>query len=400
MIIEFALNILSIIIGYLIGSISPAYIFGKLKLVDIRSQGTGNTGTTNAYHTLGASYAIPTAIIDTLKGVVSIFIAQIIGASFICAQMSGIAAIIGHVFPLYMGLRGGKGVACATGILLFYLLQYLFNGIEILYVLIFIGVLILIFAYISRNGKIIRVVVLPLLGYSAFLLYPFNPYTYFFYIIVGYITAAGIFGIISEKAIQVQDENFKTHWWRVALRPFAFIFIIFYLFYSKLLALTIIGIIFTCFFGLDIVRFLNKQTNTLLTVRVKSLFRKGESKKFSSMTLFLLAAFITIILFDKTVAIIALTFLIFGDIFSKIFGLAFGRNKIFNKTIEGTLAYIGSVLICSFIFYTTLHFSLLILIIGGITAPLTELVSFRINDNFTVPLISGVFMTLGIVFLV
>ncbi|MFX0139565.1 MAG: glycerol-3-phosphate acyltransferase, partial [Candidatus Hodarchaeota archaeon] len=385
---------------YLIGSISPAYIFGKLKRLDIRKEGSGNVGITNIYHTLGISYAIPTAIIDTLKGVFSIFITQSIGANFVCAQLSGLAAIIGHVFPIYIGFRGGRGVACAAGILLFYLLQYLFINIDFLYILLFLGALIIIFAYISRSGKIIRAIVLPLLGYSAFLLYSHNPYTYFFYIVVGYITVASIFAIITDKVIQVQDESFKTHWWRVVLRPFAFIFIIFYFVYTKLLALTIIGIVFLCFFGLDIFRFLNRRTNELLTVKVKSLFRKGESKKLSSMTLFLLAAIITIILFDKNIAIIALTFLIFGDIFSKIFGLAFGRNKLFNKTFEGTLAYIGSVLICGFLFYTTLHFSLLLLVIGGITAPLTELLSFKINDNFTVPLISGVFMTLGIILLV
>lgn len=397
MIVGIIINVLSLMIGYLMGSISPAYIFGKLRQLDIRKEGSGNAGTTNIYYTLGASYAIPTAIIDTSKGVFSIFIAQIIGANFVCAQLSGLTAIIGHVFPLYIGFRGGRGVACAAGILIFYLLQYLFINIDFLYILLFLGTLIIIFAYISKSGKIIRAIVLPLLGYSAFLFYPHNPYTYFFYIILSYITVASIFAIITDKVIQVQDESFKTHWLRVALRPFAFIFIIFYFAYSKLLTLTIIGIVFICFFGLDIFRFLNRQTNELLTVKVKSLFKKSESKKLSSMTLFLLAAFITIIIFDKNIAIIALTFLIFGDIFSKIFGLAFGRNKLFNKTFEGTLAYIGSVLICGFLFYTSLHFSLLILIIGGITAPLTELLSFKINDNFTVPLISGVFMTLGII---
>ncbi|MFW9901955.1 MAG: glycerol-3-phosphate acyltransferase [Candidatus Thorarchaeota archaeon] len=397
--IEIIINILSIMIGYLIGSISPAYIFGKLKHIDIRTKGSGNAGTTNAFHTLGASYAVPTAIIDTLKGVLSIFIAQIIGANFFCAQFSGLAAVIGHVFPFYMHFRGGRGVACATGILLYYLLQYIFISIDILYILLFLCTLIIIFAYISKNGKIIRVIILPLLGYSAFLLYSHNLYAYFFYIIITYITLAGIFGIITDKVIKVQDERFNNHWWRVALRPFAFIFIILYLIYSKILALTIISIVFISFFGLDIFRFLNKQRNNLLMLKVKSLFRRSEAKKLSSMTLFLLAAFITIILFNKNIAILALTFLIFGDIFSKIFGLAFGRNKLFNKTFEGTLAYIGSVLICGFLFFLTLHFSLIILIIGGIAAPLTELVSYKINDNFTVPLVSGALMTLGIIFI-
>ena len=70
------INILSPIIGYLIGSILPAYILTKaIKKVDIREQGTGIAGTMNAFRTLGKGYAIPTAMFDTLKGVGVIFLA-------------------------------------------------------------------------------------------------------------------------------------------------------------------------------------------------------------------------------------------------------------------------------------------------------------------------------------
>ena len=104
------------------------------------------------------------------------------------------------------------------------------------------------------------------------------------------------------------------------------------------------------------------------------------------------------LLFNKDIAIISLTFLIFGDIFSKLFGLAFGRHKIFNKTLEGTLAYCGCVLIVGFILYHSLDIPWAILVIGGITAPLVELFSFNLNDNFTVSLISGTVMTVGTFF--
>jgi glycerol-3-phosphate acyltransferase PlsY len=116
------------------------------------------------------------------------------------------------------------------------------------------------------------------------------------------------------------------------------------------------------------------------------------------MTIFLVATFISILLFEKNIAITALTFLIFGDIFSKIFGLAFGRHKIFQKTLEGTLAYLGCVLICGFVLYNILEINLYILLIGGIAAPLVELFSFQLNDNFTVSLISGSIMTVARVF--
>lgn len=134
---EIIINILSILIGYFIGSILPAYFFGRLKGIDIRKEGTCNAGTLNVYHTLGVVYAIPTAIFDTLKGLFVILLTQSIGADYIFAQISGLVAIVGHILPFYIGFRGGQGVACATGIMLFYLVQYILIGPEIFYFFVF-----------------------------------------------------------------------------------------------------------------------------------------------------------------------------------------------------------------------------------------------------------------------
>ena len=79
--------------------------------------------------------------------------------------------------------------------------------------------------------------------------------------------------------------------------------------------------------------------------------------------------------------------------FGKIFSLAYGHHKIFEKTVEGTLAFYGCVIIFGYILYTTLDVPLLLLISGGITAPLIELLPIGINDSFTVPIISGTVMT-------
>ncbi|MHA1823369.1 MAG: hypothetical protein ACTSXM_05865, partial [Promethearchaeota archaeon] len=88
----------------------------------------------------------------------------------------------------------------------------------------------------------------------------------------------------------------------------------------------------------------------------------------------------------------ATIFLIFGDIFRKIFGLGFGHRKLLDKTVEGTLAYVGCVCLCGYLLYTLLGISPVILIFGGIAAPITELLSIEMNDNFTVPIISGAVM--------
>ena len=100
-----------------------------------------------------------------------------------------------------------------------------------------------------------------------------------------------------------------------------------------------------------------------------------------------------VLFFEIEIAIAALVFLVFGDMFGKIFGLAYGRHKIFEKTLEGTLAYIGSVIMFGFIIYTSTDIHIIILISGGIAAPLIELLPIGINDNFTVPIISGAVMT-------
>lgn len=393
------INIVVIFMGYFIGSINPAYIFGRMKNVDIREEGDGIAGTVNAFKSLGMKYAIPTGTFDFFKGILTIFLSLLIGADFVFAQISGLAAIVGHVFPFYIKFRGGQGMATTSGILLAYLLNYLLIGPEMLiFIFVYLIFVIAIFFYVTKTGIIVAIIVLGLIGYAAFIYYPGNPFNLFFLILVVYDISVSLFDTIKGKVIKIDDENFNAHWWRVATRPFAFLFIFFYMIFTQIVALLIIGIVAIVFIALDITRFLNKQTNELLTVKIKSIFRKNEAKKFSSMTIFLVATFISILLFEKNIAITALTFLIFGDIFSKIFGLAFGRHKIFQKTLEGTLAYFGCVLICGFVLYTILDIPLFIILIGGIAAPLIELFSFQLNDNFTVSLISGSIMTVARVF--
>ncbi|MFX0027709.1 MAG: glycerol-3-phosphate acyltransferase [Candidatus Hermodarchaeota archaeon] len=394
---ELLIGVLSIIIGYVLGGILPAYIFGKIKGIDIREEGTKNAGTVNVFKVLGFVYAIPTALYDALKGLLAMLIAYSFGANFIFIQVSGLAAIVGHIFPFYLEFRGGQGIATATGLLLYYLVNYLSISFNIFYVLIYLLILVVIFTYISKAGTLLPIVLFPLLGYSVFILYPTSGFNLFFAIVLIHIGSIGVYKVITEKKLVITDEEFLANWWRVAIRPLSMLFLIFY-FIDDQLGLMVIGIVSLCFIALDIFRFLHKQTNILLTERTKAIFRKGEEKKFSSMTIFLLSTFIIVLFFEIEIAIAALVFLVFGDMFGKIFGLAYGRHKIFEKTLEGTLACIGSVIIFGYMLYTSIDIPLIILIAGGIAAPLIELLPIGINDNFTVPIISGAVMTATKVF--
>lgn len=113
------------LIAYLIGSINFSVIFSKkIAGFDVREKGSGNAGATNMLRSVGKSAAVFTLICDILKGVVSIGIAILIGNVFkienkaLLVQLSGILVIVGHTFPIFFKLKGGKGVATSLGVLL------------------------------------------------------------------------------------------------------------------------------------------------------------------------------------------------------------------------------------------------------------------------------------------
>jgi glycerol-3-phosphate acyltransferase PlsY len=390
--IQIILSIVFPVVGYFVGTINPGYFFGKMNGIDIRKEGRKNAGTSNTYHLLGLKYAVPTAFYDVFKGLLVIFFATLAGTPQFFALLSGIMAIVGHVFPFYMNFKGGQGVAAATGMLLFYIVAYLSLNITLLYFLIYEMILVGIFLYISRHGTLLALIVIPPFGYFIWVTYPGNPFNFFLWIILAQIVSINIYNVINRKTIHITDENFLGHKWRVIMRPLSIIFVVFYVIYSKNAALLFIGSVALVFILLDIIRFLHKQTNVVLHEKAKALFRKNEYQRFSSMTAFLVAFFITILVFPPAIAIAASTFLIFGDTFGKIFGLSFGKHKILDKTVEGTLAFYGCMMICGYVLYTLLNISPWILIVGGLSAPLIELFSRGLNDNITVPLFSGAIM--------
>nr|WP_308422142.1 glycerol-3-phosphate 1-O-acyltransferase PlsY [Pullulanibacillus camelliae] len=118
------LSIVSCVIAYLLGSVSFSYILTRLiKKVDIRQYGSGNAGATNTARVLGTGPAIFVLILDILKGIVAVLIALAFHLSDWGVALSGLCAILGHVWPIYFGFKGGKGVA--TTIAVFLMLMWL-----------------------------------------------------------------------------------------------------------------------------------------------------------------------------------------------------------------------------------------------------------------------------------
>jgi len=111
-------EILFILAAYLVGSISTAIIVCKImRLPDPRSEGSGNPGATNVLRVGGKSAAAITLFGDMLKGFLPVFIAGFFNISDIAFAAIGFAAFIGHLYPVFFGFKGGKGVATMLGVL-------------------------------------------------------------------------------------------------------------------------------------------------------------------------------------------------------------------------------------------------------------------------------------------
>ena len=111
------LAIILLAIGYFFGCFSTGYIVGKMNGHDIRTEGSGNIGTTNALRVMGKKAGVITLVVDVLKGTIAVLI------GFLLAGSAGeawcvLAVFCGHVWPVFYKFKGGKGVATAFGALL------------------------------------------------------------------------------------------------------------------------------------------------------------------------------------------------------------------------------------------------------------------------------------------
>lgn len=106
------------VLGYLLGSIPFGIVITRaMGLGDLRSIGSGNIGATNVLRTGNKGAALATLLLDAAKGGIAVLIARF-GAGEDAAQLAGLCAFLGHLFPIWLGFRGGKGVATFLGILI------------------------------------------------------------------------------------------------------------------------------------------------------------------------------------------------------------------------------------------------------------------------------------------
>ncbi|MFL5531373.1 MAG: glycerol-3-phosphate 1-O-acyltransferase PlsY [Gemmatimonadales bacterium] len=109
-----------LVASYLVGAIPTSHLVSRsFARIDLRQHGSGNLGATNLYRVLGWKYAIPVGLFDIAKGAIPVLVfAPRVSGSELYALACGVAAIIGHVFSVFVGFKGGKGVATAAGVML------------------------------------------------------------------------------------------------------------------------------------------------------------------------------------------------------------------------------------------------------------------------------------------
>jgi glycerol-3-phosphate acyltransferase PlsY len=162
---------LLIAFAYFLGSVPVGILLAKIKGKDPRKVGSGNIGATNVMRAAGKTTGALTLVGDALKGLIPVAAALILGESKLIVAAVGLAAFLGHLFPVFLKFKGGKGVATALGVYL---------GLDPLAVLIAVIIFVLLllkWRFVSL-GSLVGVAVMPLL------LYLFNAPIHYIYLVL------------------------------------------------------------------------------------------------------------------------------------------------------------------------------------------------------------------------
>ena len=324
--------LLMLLLGYLIGSISLGYFFGRvIRGIDIRKFGNHNTGATNTYNIVGPVFGIIAGSFDFFKSafVYYLGVTGVFGAALDpnIAILAGLAVVAGHIAPFYLRFRGGIGVAS-------------------------------------------------LFGLSAIVLL-FTQSIFSLVLIAGSITYA----IVVSKRITFEAP------FRKFLKLVGLVFPLGLIWFSQGNLLWLAGILLIASFLFDVIRFLSRRIN-LRYLNIGILAKQKENRRLSGYTLFLVSAFLITWLFPKEIAVVALTFFILGDFLAPIGSRAFLPIPLIrDKTIGGAIiifaiSFIAGIFLQSL---TPLILSLGQILFAASLAAIFDQFSF-VDDNIFVPI--------------
>lgn len=318
-----------IILGYLVGSLSPGYFFGRVvRGVDIRNYGNHNTGATNTYHNVGHVYGILAGIFDFLK-TPAVYYFSLGWLSPDMAILVGLAGVIGHVAPFYIGFRGGRGVASLAGL--------------------------------------------------CFITLLFTQSVYALLLVIGFV----VYSInIAKTQIRLPIRHL--------LKLGALIFPLGLIMVSTTTVLKVVVVFFGVAIWVDVIRLLIPTLNKKY-LELKTFARTKEERRLSGYSIFLFGAFIVISLFSKEIAVVSLTFFILSDTFapfSKMIRFLPQQPILGHKTIAGAVVIFVISLVAGLFIQslTPLVLPLKTILIGALLTAILDHFSFVLDDNILVPL--------------
>jgi acyl phosphate:glycerol-3-phosphate acyltransferase len=233
-----------------------------------------------------------------------------------------------------------------------------------------------------------RNVLLPVMVYFSFMViviplyFGINIQTLITVVVLLALTIISVW-LAKRKSILELESNAELKKWRIIARPFALLFIPLNIYLGHRFLLYLLGILSMLFMLTDLYRLISNHNLSLF-------YKKTENRRFSSMTSFVVAMFIVFLLFPPEVAYLCLIFVIFGDLAGKLIGLKYGRKKILhNRTLSGSLGFITGCIFSGFVLLLIFDIKFPYLLIGALCATLSELFSNKMDDNFTVGILTG-----------
>ncbi len=393
-------RVLPVIIGYLLGCVLPGYFLPLwIKHVDMRTVGDGNPGATNVRREIGPSLAFVVLAYDLTKGLVSMLIAHDwFKAPTFIVVLAGFAAIIGHKFPFYLKFRGGRGIASTVGIFLYLLGKVTAQSMapqDIITALCLLGIYALLIVTATHDADFLSTTLLPLLGaILAFYVRSFSELTLILVLIAM---------IAFESSKNLRRDAFhlagdKATLWRMFARPLAMLVIFLGLFVSRQNVLLVVGSLLLLFFMFDVLRMVIPRLEAALhrTTWLGARFlRRSEQGRISAYTDFLLGIFLPLLFFQQNVSYATLGFLSLGGLWAKIVEANYARTRPFRKSttsLQASLAFLAACICVAYFLWIGGFLPLWVGLVGAGVATLSQMVPSQIDDNLSVPVVSGAVM--------